>query len=84
MTNERTERGRHLRLLRGGRRDVADDDDRRHHAEVFRIEQEILALLRVGKWAMAGIAKVVELRLAPVDAHAAEIFLDEIARGELP
>jgi hypothetical protein len=82
MSDKRAELGRHLRLVRG-RRD--GDDCRRHNAEVFRIEQEILAVLVDAKRAMMfGVAKVVEDRLAPVDAHAARVFLDEIARGELP
>jgi hypothetical protein len=53
---------------------------------VFRIEQEILAVLNDVKHRdmLAVAARLVAERLAPRDAHAAEIFLDEIARGELP
>jgi hypothetical protein len=56
-----------------------------HDSEVFRLEQEILAIVAAGQRALlARAARLVRERLAPVDVRAARVLLGEIRRGALP
>jgi hypothetical protein len=67
------------------RPDARSDVQRRHDAEVFQIEQTILgAVERKHRDMLDAAEQLIAEKLAPVDAHAARILLDEIRRGELP
>jgi len=63
---------------------VRSDAQSRHDAEVFRIEKEILGgLARKQKDLLDTADQLVAEKLAPVDARAARILLDEIRRGAI-
>lgn len=64
---------------------VRSEAQGRHDAKVLRIEKQILGgLATKHKDLMDTAQQLVAQKLAPVDAHAARILLNEIRRGDLP
>ncbi len=73
--------GRTLRLVHS----VTAESRRAHDAEVFRVEQEILEHVGAKQRELFDMVKhMVAERLAPLDAKAAAMFLEELQTGALP